>query len=56
MKTACPGWSATAAGKDSTALLQFVWLAVRDLPPEQRQQPIHVISTDTLIDQALVAA
>jgi DNA sulfur modification protein DndC len=45
-----------SGGKDSTAALQLVWLALRDLPPEQRQKPIHVISTDTLVEQPLVAA
>lgn len=45
-----------SGGKDSTAILQLVWLAVRDLPPEQRQKPIHVISTDTLVEQPVVAA
>jgi DNA sulfur modification protein DndC len=45
-----------SGGKDSSAVLQLVWLALRDLPPEQRQKPIHVISTDTLVEQPLVAA
>jgi DNA sulfur modification protein DndC len=45
-----------SGGKDSTAVLQLVWLAVRDLAPEQRQKPIHVISTDTLVEQPVVAA
>lgn len=45
-----------SGGKDSSAVLQLVWLAVRDLPPEQRTKPIHVISTDTLVEQPFVAA
>jgi DNA sulfur modification protein DndC len=45
-----------SGGKDSTAALQVVWQALRDLPPEQRQKPVHVISTDTLVEQPLVAA
>src|SRR6476469_214065 len=45
-----------SGGKDSSAALQLVWLALRDLPPEQRQKPVHVISTDTLVEQPLVAA
>ena len=45
-----------SGGKDSTAVLQLVWLALRELPPEQRQKPVHVISTDTLVEQPLVAA
>ena len=38
------------------AILQLVWNAIRDLPPERRQKPIHVITTDTLVEQPLVAA
>jgi DNA sulfur modification protein DndC len=45
-----------SGGKDSTAVLQLVWLALRDLPPDERQKPVHVISTDTLVEQPLVAA
>jgi DNA sulfur modification protein DndC len=44
-----------SGGKDSTAVLQLVWLAVRELPPEKRTKPIHVISTDTLVEQPVVA-
>lgn len=45
-----------SGGKDSTAVLQLVWLAIRELPAEQRTKPIHVISTDTLVEQPVVAA
>lgn len=45
-----------SGGKDSTAVLQLVWLALRDLPDEQRRKPIHIISTDTLVEQPVVAA
>jgi DNA sulfur modification protein DndC len=45
-----------SGGKDSTAALQLVWLALRDLPAEQRRKPVHVISTDTLVEQPLVVA
>ncbi len=45
-----------SGGKDSSAVLQLVWNAIRDLPPEKRQKPIHVITTDTLVEQPLVAA
>lgn len=45
-----------SGGKDSTAVLQLVWQAVADLPPEYRQKPIHVISTDTLVEQPVVAS
>ena len=39
-----------SGGKDSTAILQLVWWAIRKLPPEQRQKTIHVITTDTLVE------
>lgn len=45
-----------SGGKDSTATLQLVWTAVASLPAEQRKKPIHVISTDTLVENPVVAA
>lgn len=46
-----------SGGKDSTAVLQLVWEALRELPPEQRNRKVvHVISTDTLVEQPVVAA
>jgi DNA sulfur modification protein DndC len=45
-----------SGGKDSTATLQLVWLALRDLPKEQRHKAVHVISTDTLVENPVVAA
>src|SRR5947207_9125400 len=45
-----------SGGKDSTAVLQLIWNALRELPAGQRQKPVHVISTDTLVEQPLVAA
>ncbi|MEU3077082.1 DNA phosphorothioation system sulfurtransferase DndC [Streptomyces laurentii] len=45
-----------SGGKDSTAVLQLVWLALKDLPAEQRNKPVHVISTDTLVENPVVAA
>ena len=44
-----------SGGKDSTAALQLVWLALAQLPPEQRQKPVFVISTDTLVENPIVA-
>jgi DNA sulfur modification protein DndC len=31
-----------SGGKDSTAVLQLVWLAVRELPLEKRQKPLSL--------------
>jgi DNA sulfur modification protein DndC len=45
-----------SGGKDSTACLQLIWLALRSLPPDRRHKPIHVISTDTLVENPVVAA
>src|SRR3954453_2971894 len=45
-----------SGGKDSTAILQLVWLAVAELPKDQRKKPIHVISTDTLVENPIVAS
>jgi DNA sulfur modification protein DndC len=45
-----------SGGKDSTAVLQIVWLALAALPEEQRAKPVHVISTDTLVENPVVAA
>jgi DNA sulfur modification protein DndC len=45
-----------SGGKDSTASLQLVWTAVALLPIEQRTKTIHVISTDTLVENPVIAA
>ena len=45
-----------SGGKDSTAVLQLVWTAVAGLPKKVRTKPIHVISTDTLVENPVVAA
>ena len=45
-----------SGGKDSTATLQLVWLALARLAPEERTKPVHVISTDTLVENPVVAA
>ena len=45
-----------SGGKDSTAVLQLVWLALQDLPADQRTKAVHVISTDTLVENPVVAA
>jgi DNA sulfur modification protein DndC len=46
-----------SGGKDSTASLQLIWLAVSALPEGRRRfKPIHVISTDTLVENPVIAA
>ncbi len=44
-----------SGGKDSTATLQLVWLAIQELPDEQRHKTIHIINTDTLVESPVVA-
>lgn len=45
-----------SGGKDSTAVLSLVWLAVSRLDESERHKDIHVISTDTLVENPIVAA
>ncbi|MGK7957833.1 MAG: DNA phosphorothioation system sulfurtransferase DndC [Crocosphaera sp.] len=43
-------------GKDSSAVLQLVWSAIASLDPEKRHKTIHVITTDTLVENPIVSA
>lgn len=56
LEDAVPWVVGYSGGKDSTATLQLVWAAIEGLPPEQRAKPVHVISTDTLVENPIVAA
>jgi DNA sulfur modification protein DndC len=44
-----------SGGKDSTAVLQLVWIALAELPSDKRKKTVHVISTDTLVESPVVA-
>ncbi|MES2443378.1 MAG: DNA phosphorothioation system sulfurtransferase DndC [Pseudomonadota bacterium] len=44
-----------SGGKDSTCALQMVWIALSQLPVEQRSKPVYVISSDTLVETPVVA-
>ncbi|MBU5612632.1 DNA phosphorothioation system sulfurtransferase DndC [Geomonas azotofigens] len=44
-----------SGGKDSTAILQLVWTALATLPLEQRRKTVYVISTDTMVENPVVA-
>ncbi|PAX56184.1 DNA phosphorothioation system sulfurtransferase DndC [Brunnivagina elsteri] len=48
----CIGYS---GGKDSTATLQVIWNAIAQLPIEKRTKTIHVITTDTLVENPYVS-
>lgn len=45
-----------SGGKDSTACLALVWAALAGLDPRERVKPVHVINTDTLVENPVVAA
>jgi len=45
-----------SGGKDSTAVLQLTILALEELPSEERHKKVYVISTDTLVENPIVAA
>lgn len=43
-----------SGGKDSTALLQLVWLALEQIPQKLRKREIHVICNDTLVENPII--
>lgn len=45
-----------SGGKDSTACVQLVWNALSELKPEERHKDVHVISTDTMVENPVVSA
>lgn len=45
-----------SGGKDSTATLQLIWMALKNLPADKKAKPVHVISTDTLVENPIVSA
>ena len=45
-----------SGGKDSSAVVQLVWMALQQLPIEKRNKAVHIISTDTLVESPVVAA
>lgn len=44
-----------SGGKDSTAIVQLVWMALSELPQENLQKNVYVISTDTLVESPVVS-
>lgn len=44
-----------SGGKDSTAIVQLVWMALRQIPKEKRVKTVHVICTDTMVESPVVA-
>jgi DNA sulfur modification protein DndD len=45
-----------SGGKDSTSVLQLIWYAIVELPPDKRTRQIYVITTDTLVENPIVSA
>ena len=43
-----------SGGKDSTAVLQLVYAVLLSLPPEQRNKPVFVVSSDTRVETPVV--
>lgn len=44
-----------SGGKDSTAAVQLVWMAIEKLPETERTKTIHVMNTDTLVESPVVS-
>lgn len=44
-----------SGGKDSTAAVQLVWMAIQKLPESQRKKTIHIMNTDTLVESPVVS-
>ena len=44
-----------SGGKDSTAALQLTWYALEKIGPSRCKKPVFVISTDTLVENPIVA-
>ena len=44
-----------SGGKDSTATLQLVWLALQGLSADQLRKTVHIINTDTLVESPVVS-
>ena len=44
-----------SGGKDSTVITQLTWMAVEALPEKRRHKPIYVVTTDTMVENPVVA-
>lgn len=43
-----------SGGKDSTTVLQLIWYAISKLPSKDRNKPIYVISSNTLVETPII--
>ncbi len=46
---------AVSYGKDSTAVLQIVWNAIAEIPKAKREKTIHLITTDTTVENPIMS-
>lgn len=44
-----------SGGKDSTATLQLVWYALKELPSNKRKKTVHIMHTNTLVESPVVS-
>lgn len=44
-----------SGGKDSTAAVQLVWMAIQKLPEKRRKKAIYIMNTDTLVESPVVS-
>jgi DNA sulfur modification protein DndC len=54
LEDSTPWVIAFSGGKDSTAVLQLIFIAISRLPIKQRSKEIHVLSNDTLVENPKV--
>lgn len=54
LSNAMPWVIGYSGGKDSTASIQLIWYALRELPSALLTKPIYVIATDTLVETPLI--
>ena len=54
LRTGLPWVIGYSGGKDSTAVVQLVWIALTQLSQEQLQWPVYVIASDTLVETPVV--
>lgn len=44
-----------SGGKDSTATLELIWLALSELPKKQLKKQVHIINTDTMVESPIIS-
>ena len=44
-----------SGGKDSTATVQLIWLALRELPRSVLHKTVHIINTDTMVESPVIS-